>query len=94
MTRDRERMARAYRAAVARLLVSPHFAGYPRPFRARMLFFAVATAWRVQPKRVAVGLFLRGLATDARQLPFAARVGAQGVRNGIGRARARMGRLR
>lgn len=61
------------------------FGAYPAHFRAKLLFYRFATAWRCEPKTVAFGYLLRALATDPTQLPYGLRVIRQGLSNTLRR---------
>jgi glycosyltransferase involved in cell wall biosynthesis len=63
------------------------FPAYPAHFRARLLFYRGATAWRVEPKSNALTYFLRALATDPRQMGYGLQVVRQGLSNTLRRRR-------
>lgn len=63
------------------------FPGYPAHFRAKLLFYRFATAWRVEPKPAALRYFVRAVLTDPRQLPYGYQVIRQGLRNLLRRRR-------
>lgn len=56
------------------------FPEYPAHFRARLLFYRFATAWRVEPKPVALCYAIRAILTDPRQLPAGWQVVQEGLR--------------
>ena len=58
-----------------------NFPAYPPHFRAKLLFYRFATAWRVEPKAEALKYFWRAVATDPRQLPYGFKVIGRGLRN-------------
>ncbi len=64
------------------------FPAYPAHFRAHLLFYRGATAWRVEPKWNAFAYFLRALATDPSQMGYGLRVVQQGLSNALRRRRA------
>ncbi len=84
-TQNPERIHRGNRYAVAQVVASPYFPDYPAHFRAKLLYYRFATAWRTEAKHQALGYLLRALATDPRQVPYGLRVLAQGVRNTLRR---------
>jgi len=84
-TQNVERINRGNRYAVAAVVGSPDFAQYPAHFRAKLLFYRFATAWRTEPKIRAIGFFLRALRTDPTQLPYGVRVLRQGIANTLQR---------
>ncbi len=75
------------RLACARAVAWERFTEYPAHFRARLLYYRGATAWRVEPKYRAFSYFLRALATDPRQVGFGLRVMRQGLTNTLQRRR-------
>jgi glycosyltransferase involved in cell wall biosynthesis len=86
-TRNLERIHQGNRYAVAQVIAAPHFSEYPAHFRAKLLYYRFATAWRTEPKRQALGYFLRALTTAPHQLPYGLRVLGQGIRNTLHRRR-------
>ncbi len=62
-----------------------HFADYPTHFKAKLLFYRFATAWRVEPKLVALRYFMDALMTDPTQLPYGLKVIQQGLKNTLRR---------
>ncbi len=84
---DLERVNAGNRVACALAVGWERFAEYPAHFRAKLLYYRFATAWRVEPKAAAARYFLRALLTDPAQLPYGLRVIAQGVRNTLNRQR-------
>lgn len=73
------------RYAIAQVVAAPYFNQYPAHFRAKLLYFRFATAWRVEPKTVALSYFLRALRTDPTQLLYGLRVIRQGLSNTLRR---------
>ncbi len=67
-----------------------HFPTYPAYFRAKLLYYRFATAWHIEPKRVALGYLFRAFATEPTQWPYGLRVIHQGVMNTL---RRRIGRF-
>ncbi len=84
-TRNVERIHLGNRYAVAQVVNAPYFDEYPPHFRAKLLYYRFATAWRVEPKSTALGYFWQAVTTDPRQLPYGLRVLAQGMGNGLRR---------
>lgn len=85
VTRFPESISRKNRLACHLAITWERFPTYPAHFRAKLLFYRFATAWRVEPKREALGYFLRALATDPTQLPYGLRVTRQGLTNTLRR---------
>lgn len=81
ITRSIETIHRQNRIASHLAITWERFPEYPPHFRARLLFYRFATAWRVEPKRIALRYFLRALLTDPGQLPYGLRVIGRGLRN-------------
>jgi len=61
ITRDSEFINQQNRLACQLAVTWEHFLTYPAHFRAKLLFYRFATAWRVEPKTVALNYFLRAL---------------------------------
>ena len=61
------------------------FPDYPARFRAKLLFYRFATAWRVEPRAAALRYLLRAIAADPTQLPFGTRVICRGIANTLRR---------
>jgi glycosyltransferase involved in cell wall biosynthesis len=80
-SRAHDEINRANRLAAALVVEAPEFASYPPSFRAKLLFYRFATAWRVEPKPVALRYFARAVAADPRQWRYGARVIRQGLRH-------------
>lgn len=76
------------RYAAKALVESPEFAGYPRFFRAKLLYYRTATAWHTEPKSEIVRLLLAALLTDPRQIGHGVRVLSKGIVNVWKRKRA------
>ena len=66
----------------SRLVVeSPEFTTYPCHFRAKLLYYRTATAWRVEQKSMVAKLLLAAFLTDPRQVGYGLRVFGQGIYN-------------
>ncbi len=89
LTRFMESINAGNRIACRRAVEWERFCLYPSHFRARLLFYRFATAWRVEPKAVAFRYFLCAVATDPTQLPYGLKVIRQGIINAIRRYRQR-----
>jgi glycosyltransferase involved in cell wall biosynthesis len=63
----------------------PYFPDYPAAFRAKLLFYRFATAWRVEPRAAALRYLLRAIAADPAQLPYGTRVIRRGIANALRR---------
>ena len=87
-TRNPDGVNTGNRQACKAAIAWEHFPKYPPHFRAKLLYFRFATAWRVEPKTTALGYFLRALATDPTQLPYGLRVIRQGLANTLHRWRS------
>lgn len=81
VTKDVEFINQQNRMASHLAVTWEHFPTYPAFFRAKLLYYRFATAWRVEPKRVALSYFLRALVTDPTQLPYGLRVIWRGLVN-------------
>ncbi len=84
-TAQLERINQQNRIASCAAVEWERFPDYPAHFRAKLLYYRFATAWRTEAKHQALGYLLRALATDPRQVPYGLRVLAQGVRNTLRR---------
>jgi glycosyltransferase involved in cell wall biosynthesis len=84
-TSNTERINRGNRQAAAFAVESPRLPEYPRPFRARLLFYRFATLWRMGPRSDAARYLFRALMTD----PFQTSYGAMVIRKGIASAMRR-----
>ena len=84
-TRNVERIHLGNRYAVAQVVNAPYFDEYPPHFRAKLLYYRFATAWRSEPRSIALGYFWQAVTTDPRQLPYGLRVLGQGLRNTLRR---------
>jgi glycosyltransferase involved in cell wall biosynthesis len=80
-TSNTERTKLGTRMAAAHIVDSPHFRDYPSHFRARLLYYRFATAWRSEPKKVALAYFFRAFFTDPLQIPYGLKVIRRGVAN-------------
>jgi glycosyltransferase involved in cell wall biosynthesis len=80
-TSDIERINRGNRVAAAYIVNSPSFHRYPSHFRARLLYYRFATAWRTEPRKTAFGYFFRALFTDPTQIPYGIAVAKKGIAN-------------
>lgn len=83
LTLCKERIDTANRYAINLVVNSTYFNDYPAHFQAKLLFYRFATAWRVEPKRVAIQYFLRALKTEPTQFRYGLRVLCQGFSNTI-----------
>jgi glycosyltransferase involved in cell wall biosynthesis len=73
----------------AKLLVeSPEFARYPGFYRAKLLYYRTATAWRTESKAAVAVLLLRAILTDPRQIGYGLQVFQKGLSNQRRRAQA------
>jgi glycosyltransferase involved in cell wall biosynthesis len=84
-TRNVERINTGNRYAVAKVIDSAEFSDYPAGFRARLLFYRFAAAWRFEGKASAARYFARGFLTHPGQLPYGLRVARQGLANTVRR---------
>jgi len=78
---NKERIDTSNRYAVNLIVNAPYFNNYPAHFRAKLLFYRCATAWRVEPKRVTLQYFLQALKTDPAQFPYGIQVLCRGASN-------------
>jgi glycosyltransferase involved in cell wall biosynthesis len=85
VTRDSEFINQQNRLACNLAITWEHFPTYPAHFRSKLLFYRFATAWRVEPKTVALSYFLRALITDPTQLLYGLKVIRQGLANTLRR---------
>ncbi len=76
-----ERINQQNRIASRAAVEWERFPDYPAHFRAKLLYYRFATAWRVEPKSTALGYFVQAILADPRQLPYGLRVLGQGARN-------------
>lgn len=81
LTFNKENIDAANRYAVNLVVSAPYFNDYPVHFRAKLLYYRFATAWWIEPKRVAIRYFFSALKTDPAQFPFGMRVVCQGFSN-------------
>jgi glycosyltransferase involved in cell wall biosynthesis len=88
ISKDRESNNAAHRIAVRKAVEAPYFGEYPAHFRARLLFFRAATAWRVEPKKAALGFLLRAVLTDFTQSPYAFTLLRRSLKNALWRRQA------
>ena len=86
-TMDVARMNTINRQAAAKAVESSHFPEYPANFRAKLLYYRFATAWRLEPKTTALGFLVRAFATDPLQVTYGLRVIKQGLTNTLARRR-------
>ncbi|MBL8058391.1 MAG: glycosyltransferase family 2 protein [Anaerolineales bacterium] len=77
---DAARVHAGNRRASALAVEWEHFPRYPAHFRARLLYYRCATAWRTEPRPAALRYLLRAVLTDPGQLPYGWRVLGQGLR--------------
>ena len=89
ITSHTERIHRVNREVSALAVNNPRFHEYPAHFRAKLLFYRFATAWRVEPKTVALGYFLRALCADPRQILYGLTVVKRGIANTLRRRAGR-----
>ena len=75
------------RYAVDQVVSGDTFHRYPAPFRARLLHYRFATAWRVEPKWIALRYLGRAIVTDLLQVGYGARVIWRGLCGAWRRAR-------
>ena len=80
-----DRIHRVNREASALAVNNPRFGEYPAHFRAKLLFYRFATAWRVEPKTAAFRYFLRALCADPLQIPYGLTVVRRGIANTLRR---------
>ena len=80
-----ERINQQNRIASRAAVEWERFPEYPPHFRAKLLYYRFATAWRSEPRSVALGYFWQAVTTDPRQLPYGLRVLGQGLRNTLRR---------
>ncbi len=72
----------------ARVIVdSPEFAEYPAFFRARLLYYRAATAWRFESKPAVLAFLARAAVTDPHQLGYGWTVINKGLRRALSRRR-------
>jgi len=76
-----DRLTRVNREASALAVDNPRFPEYPAHFRAKLLYYRFATAWRVEPKTTAFGYFIRALYADPTQIPYGFSVVKRGIIN-------------
>jgi hypothetical protein len=88
-TSNLDRINDGNRYAASRIVESSQFWNYPSHFRAKLLFYRFATAWRFEPKGKALGYFMRAIATDPTQLPYGLHVINLGLRNTFNRRRGK-----
>lgn len=69
-TRKVDQLAAGNRYAVKTVVEADYFGEYPRHFRAQLLFYRFATAWRAESRWQAMGYLLRALFTDPSQIGF------------------------
>lgn len=80
-THNVESLLAQNRYAAKAVVESPDFAGYPRHFRAKLLYRRTAAAWHTEPKIKLVGHLLRAFLTDPRQVRFGLFVLSKGLAN-------------
>ncbi len=85
VTRDLEFVNQQNRLAAHLAVTWERFADYPSHFRAKLLFYRFATAWRVEPRMVALRYFINALMTDPTQWPYGWRVIWRGFKNTLHR---------
>lgn len=90
VTQDLEFINQQNRLAAHLAVTWERFAEYPPHFRAKLLFYRFATAWRVEPRAVALWYFWTALITDPTQLPFGLKVIRRGLRNNLRRLSRRI----
>src|SRR5690606_29979683 len=66
-TRRIEQLAAGNRYAVKKIVESDYFDEYPPHFRAQLLYYRFAAAWRREPKLTALWLLGRAILTDPSQ---------------------------
>jgi glycosyltransferase involved in cell wall biosynthesis len=87
VTRVIERVNRYNRLAARMAVEAPFFSDYPRHFRARLLYYRFATAWKDGPKGKALRFLAAAFKTDPVEFPYGLRVISQGLGNAIRRIR-------
>lgn len=85
VTRDLEFINQQNRLAAHLAVTWEHFPTYPAHFRAKLLYYRFATAWRTESKRTAFRYFACALTTDITQLPYGLWVIRQGFVNTLRR---------
>ncbi len=75
------------RRAAAAAISWEQFPALPAAMRARLLYYRCATAWRSEPRRVALGYALRAVLTDPAQVPYGLRVVGRGLQRSLHRSR-------
>lgn len=68
--RNTELVDASNRYAINHIVTSTHFTEYPRHFRARLLYYRFATAWRVESKWQALTYLGQALVADPRQIGY------------------------
>jgi len=89
VTKDLEFVNQQNRLASHLAITWEHFPTYPAHFKAKLLYYRFATAWRVEPKMVALSYLFRAFTTDPTQWPYGLRVIRQGLANTLRRRIAR-----
>lgn len=89
LTRFTDRINQGNRIACGLAVAWDRFPTYPAHFRAKLLFYRFATAWRFEPKSQALSYLLRAVATDPTQLPYGLHVIRLGLANTVSRRRRR-----
>lgn len=85
VTRDSEFIDQQNRLAAHLAVTWECFPTYPAHFRAKLLYYRFATAWRVEPKGIALCYLIAALNTDPYQLSYGLRVIGRGIRNTLRR---------
>ena len=80
VTKRRTAINEGNRYAARVLIESPEFALYPAHFRAKLLYYRAATAWRSEGKGVALRFALNALITAPTQIGYGWRVARQAFR--------------
>jgi len=80
-----DRLSRVNREASALAVNNPRFREYPAHFRAKLLYYRFATAWRAEPRAVAFGYFIRAFCADPTQIPYGLSVVKRGIMNTVRR---------
>lgn len=89
-SRSFEFLNRQNRLACHLAVTWDRFPTYPAHFRAKLLYYRFATAWHVEPKRVALRYLLRAFITDPTQILYGLRVIRRGFINTLRRRYHRM----
>lgn len=85
LTNDSVKIDQGNRIASQLVIASDLFPTYPAHFRAKLLFYRFATAWRTESKPTALRYFFWAVKTDPHALPYGFKVLRQGIFNTIRR---------